>query len=281
MISIEKQLPFEKYLESKALGSGAFVALNRSAKTFKILTETGKEPTDALRFGSLAHMAILEPEKFKRNLVVEPKFDRRTKLGKLEYAEFVSLLPKDALIVSEEQAGDLIGMIDSIKSNPKASDLLRRGDPEVSVFTKLDDVDVRARFDFLVEDVSPTGKRQGIYIVDLKTTQDASRIAFNKSLLRYKYWIQAGLYTQIAEQAFDCPVIFVFLAIEKKPPYECGLYVADDSVIDCGKAAVKRGLKLYKECLEKNEWPGFGQSFQNLSMPDSIMNEYAYAEGDE
>ena len=43
--------------------------------------------TSAMRLGSLAHLAILEPELMATNVAVMPQCDRRTKAGKEEYAK--------------------------------------------------------------------------------------------------------------------------------------------------------------------------------------------------
>ena len=277
---VVSNLPFEDYLARPEFGSGAFKAINRSPKKFHwdYILKNEKEMSEDLDFGKIVHSALLEPEDFKTRFIVQPKFDKRTKEGKRAYQEWTDTLPPNAMVVSEERAQDLTGMIESIKRHKRASDLLCRGESEVSIFGNCDDVPVKGRLDFLVTDSDASKKPTGIYIVDVKTTQDAAFRAFNASMLRYSYWIQAGLYSWLAERAFNLPVIFVFLAVEKKPPYEVGLYVADETVIDCGREAVRRGIKTYKECKQTNIWPGICEDFKTLSMPESMMNDYVSTE---
>jgi hypothetical protein len=279
---VESGLSFEEYLAREGFGSTAFTILNKSPKAFEyfFLKDHKRETTEELNFGKMVHSAILEPEDFNKRFVIQPKFDRRTKEGKSSFEKWASDLPPGAMVLSEDKAADLIGMIESIKNHTRASDLLRRGESEVSVFHEIDGVPVKGRFDFLVSDSDALNQRTGLYIVDLKTTQDAAFRAFNSSVLRYGYWIQAGLYSWLAEKAFNLPVIFIFLAVEKKPPYEVGLYVADESVIECGREAVRRGIKSYKECLKTNTWPGICEDFKNLSMPENMMNNYISTEED-
>lgn len=67
-----------------------------SASQCKVLLENphkyylglGTEETEAMRFGSLVHKLILEPEDFDREYAVSPKFDGRTKKGQADKAQF-------------------------------------------------------------------------------------------------------------------------------------------------------------------------------------------------
>ena len=47
-------------------------------------------PTDPMRFGSLCHLAVLEPVSFQANPVA-PEVNRRTKVGREEWAHYLTL----------------------------------------------------------------------------------------------------------------------------------------------------------------------------------------------
>lgn len=270
-------LPFSDYLALSKYGSGAFIALRKSLKTFHWfhVLKNERHDTDALAFGRIAHMAILEPEDFRKRFIVQPKFDRRTKQGKLDFETFTEGLSPGAIVVKEDEAQALTGMIEALKNHPRANDLLKRGEAEVTVTADLEGLPVKGRFDFLVMDKDKDGKPHGLFCIDLKTTQDASPRAFQNQMLKRGWWIQAGLYSWLAEKAFGVPCIFVFVAIEKEPPYEVGIYSCDQSVIECGMAAVKQGAAKLKESFATNKWPGVCEDFTNVSMPDYLLNEFS------
>ena len=268
-------LPFSDYLALPNYGSGAFSEIRVSPKTFHWyqVLKNKKEETDAMAFGRIAHLAVLEPKEFADKFVVLPKFDRRTNAGKADFKTFMEAVPPDALVVPEEDSKTLVGMLDALRNHKRASDLLRRGEAEISVTSELEGVPVKGRFDFLVMDKDKDGKPQGLFCIDLKTVKDARPRAFQRQMIERGWWIQAGLYTLLAERAFGIPCIFVFLAIEKKAPFEIGVYCADQSVIECGRKAVGDGIDKIKECLASGVWPGVCEDFTNVSMPDYLLNE--------
>jgi hypothetical protein len=49
---------------------------------------------------------------------------------------------------------------------------------------------------------------------------------------------------------------FVFIAVEKTPPYAVAVYVIEDEDIARGREKYMENLKVWRECKQKNEWPG-------------------------
>ena len=118
----------------------------------------------------------------------------------------------------------------------------------------------RSRPDWLLDD--------GSVIVDLKTTEDASPRGFQRSVAQYAYHQQAAWYLHGLEQASGiCPAQFVFVAVEKKPPYAVGVYAADAEMIKAGWEAAERNLERIAECRAANHWPGYGEDIQPISLP--------------
>ena len=103
-----------------------------------------EEPTDAMKMGTLAHLAILQGELFRKKYVVMPEFESRTADGKPSESkstkyykdqvnEWTKSLDKDAIVVTPQERDDLFRMIDSIISNEMAFKLLSDGSPEICV----------------------------------------------------------------------------------------------------------------------------------------------------
>ena len=64
---------------------------------------------------------------------------------------------------------------------------------------------------------------------------------------------------------------FIFIAIEKEPPYAVALYRLKQEAIDLGQKEIALLLPLYKTCSEANSWPSYPQTVTDVGLPT-----YAY-----
>ncbi len=225
-----------------------------------------REETSAMRLGSAVHCAVLEPGAFENRYVQMPKhIDRSTKAGKDKYAEFLAAHDGKHILGVEDM--DLcLSVADAVRSHPRAAALLSAGQPEVSALWSDDEFSVRcrARFDW----ITPDG-----LLLDLKTTADASQRGFAKSCANFRYHVQAAWYLDGYQAATgDLPLGFVFIAVEKNPPYAIALYELDAEAIDLGRALARRDLSRYANAREFDTWPGYAESIQPLSLPRWALN---------
>lgn len=258
------------------LSSSGIREILRSPMHFKAkyIDEQEDKSTDAKRLGTILHSAILEPQDYLTRLMVQPKFDRRTTVGKQGYAKFISDLPDKAILVKEDELEIVKGVVDSIRSHPMGSQVLANGQAEMSAYWEEDrgvPIKCKARLDFIRED--------GL-IVDLKSTRDASYQGFQRSIYNYGYHAQAAWYMRAAKVVTGKePPGYLFLAFESSPPYACALYLADPTVIEMGEHWVERGMGRYVECLRKDSWPGYSTDVVPIAMPSWAINREEY--GDE
>jgi hypothetical protein len=87
------------------------------------------EPTSAMRLGSLAHCAVLEPDELSKRYAIAP--DRRSNAGKAAAAE-MSAAGIEA--VSESDMALALNMADAVRQHPYAAALLADGKAEQSRF---------------------------------------------------------------------------------------------------------------------------------------------------
>jgi exodeoxyribonuclease VIII len=72
---------------------------------------------------------------------------------------------------------------------------------------------------------------------------------------------------------FDVETV-IFIAIEKSGPYGVACYSLDDQAIEEGRIAVARALPILANCMTTNDWPGYDQGVQTISLPKwSIKGE--------
>jgi len=219
-----------------------------------------REETSAMQIGSAVHCAVLEPARFSAEYVIAPECDKRTKSGKEQWAEFEAANAGRTVLSLED--GLLCQRIqDSVLSHPRASAYLKHGQAEVSGLWNDEEFNVRCRMrmDWLTEES---------VLIDLKTTTDASPVAFAKSCATFRYHVQAAWYLDGYLQAEgDLPLGFIFLAVEKTAPYAVALYELDAEAIDYGRQLARRDLARYANAREFDVWPAYADEVQSLSLP--------------
>ena len=215
----------------------------------------------AMRLGTAVHMAVLEPARFTQSYAEGPMVSRSTKAWKeAAAATKATLLPADEFRL-------ISGIVSSLNNHDAASKALFRGEGEneATFMTKdaTSGIDIKCRADR----VTSSG-----FVVDLKTTQDASASAFGKSVVNFNYHLQAAFYMRCIEQATGTiPKGFVFVAVEKEPPYACQVFLADEELLNIGTHKVDFLLKQLRQLTEEfgtKPWPSYSQQVQPLSLPE-------------
>ena len=221
------------------------------------------QPTPAMEFGTAVHMAVLEPEKFMDTYAIAPDVSKTTKAGKLEW-EVAAAGGKKLLKPDDWQA---IAHIDTaIKLHPMASKILHAtGQAEQSLFGKcpITGLELKCRPDYLTE----SG-----WLIDLKTTQDASLKGFQKSAANFRYHVQAAHYLNVFELATGIkPRGFVFIAVEKTWPHAVQVFEASPVFIEAGAQEARRNLRALAHAAMTYPlglpWPGYSDAMVQLDPP--------------
>ena len=222
---------------------------------------TAEKYSPALKFGTAVHMAVLEPAEYMQRYAEGPMASRSTKIWKeAQAATKATLLPPDEFRLIQ-------GIVSSLQNHDAASKALFRGEGEneATFITK----DATTRFDIKcrADRVTSSG-----FVVDLKTTQDASAKAFAKSVATFGYHMQAAFYMRCIEQATGTiPKGFVFVAVEKEPPFACQVFLADEEMLNIGTKLVDDLLKQLRSLTEEfgtKPWPSYSEQVQTLALPE-------------
>ena len=157
---------------------------------------------------------------------------------------------------------------EAIRKNPVADKLLKGGKSEESYFwtDSVTGIECKCRPDYLRPD--------GI-VVDLKTTENASPEKFVKSAYDYRYYVQAWWYLHGLKQCGIDAHDFIFIAVEKKPPYAVCVYAADDLMLQLGEREAVENLRTYAECEKSGIWYGYEKEpeIHSLSLPDWVIRK--------
>lgn len=214
-----------------------------------------REETEPLFKGTLIHAVVLEPDSVGSRYYLEPDGDGRTKAVKEARAEAASLNP-GKIPVRQADLDMAVRIRDSVYSHKAAKALLGAdGEVERSVFWTNDDTGepCKARLDKLSQTKA--------FIADVKSTRDASPDAFAKSIVTYRYDVQAVHYAE------SLGLRFVFIAVEKTPPYAVAVYAVNPEIMAYGRKRRDPNLRTYAECKASGRWPSYPETIQHIQLP--------------
>ena len=215
--------------------------------------------------GNATHTLFLEPHKFEGKYRVKPlEVDGQGPRTK-HYKEW--LFHQDPTITwLDQETHDLIlGMADSALAHPILNDLVQGMVERVvegSLFFKHQGVECKARPDLTVMCDDGT-----VDVLDLKTTQDASPEGFAKVAWNLGYGVQEYVYRLGLESAGLKVNRFLFLAVEKTPPYACCVHVLERDWVTKSGIEVDAALRGYRQCLDADAWPSYGEAVNTLRLP--------------
>ena len=209
-----------------------------SENILKIKTEQ-KENTNFSE-GSFVHSLILEPTKLDEYAF----FEGWTKRGP-EWTAFKEA-NEGKTILSKPQKIRCEKWVESYKKNPAAVELVSGIEAEISVFTELDGVRVKARADGL-------NLEKG-YILDVKTTSYSPSLeSFKLVCEQFSYYLSAALYLKCFEIAYNKKFEFYFIVISKSEN-ECQVYKLSEESKQVGDREMFEALRIYKKCKKSNLW---------------------------
>lgn len=227
------------------------------------------EETPALAFGRDFHCALLEPDIFKSTTVVEPAFgDCRKKENKATRDEWRARVGWDedpakskVRVIDKSLDESIRGMIKAVYAHPIASKAIRDGLAELTLRWKDQDTGLqcKTRSDYYV--------RSRKMVVDFKSAIDGSEKAFTKAVANYRYHVTDALY-RASFAAIGEPIQhYMFVVVEKTPPYAIATYVLDMDAIQAGHNAASRDMAKLATALQNNEWPGYPVGIVKLELP--------------
>lgn len=242
--------------------------INDSPEKFKYAHDNPQEPTPALLFGSACHKMVLEPETFSDEYAIAPVCDRRTKDGKAIWEEF-SEENQGKTIITAADGEVMVDMEAALNRCSLAHSLIHLdGETEVPFFWT--DAETgekcKVKLDRLINCLD--GR---VAVVDYKTAASAQTDAFNRSIFKHGYHVQAAMYTEAVQTSkkLDYRPVFIFIVQEKKAPYAVNVVQVSPDVMEVGSKLFHKLLKTYHACKELDDWPGYlpidgGMNFTDL-----------------
>lgn len=252
-------MSFPVYRQVEALSQSGAKKILQSCQHYRFDREHPSAGTPNMQFGTSVHVGVMEPNRFDDAVVCLPEIDRRSKAGKLGYAEFLALNP-GRILLSADDFDRSRRCVDAVLAHPAARKLLDGSMVEHSLFwlDKQYGVKAKARLDI----------RSHGGITDLKTCIDASPEGFSRSIANFGYHLQASYYISGAEHALGAsPEFYCLIAVESEQPHAVAVYQLDTPSILAGAHLANIALARYAEALAAGKWPGYSDLVQTINVP--------------
>ena len=259
-----------EYHGHPAISKSSLFKLKESPEKFRYYMDHPQPKTPSLIFGSALHKWALEPDSFFSEFAVAPEIDRRTKSGREKWEAF-NAENAGLEIISLEELQTIHLMVDSLLKNKYARTLIKSSLHEQSFFwtDELTGEECKCRPDILLDSLH--------IIADLKSCESAETDSFMRDAIKYGYHLQSFMYTDGVRHNTGNTYQFVFIAVEKKPPYAVNIMQADELFIRYGEDTFRELIGIYHECRETGNWwgyNGFTGMINSLGLPPYLAKEY-------
>ena len=210
---------------------------------------------------------FFEPDDFDDEFVCAPELNLRTKIGKQEMAEFQHATKESGKqVLTFEQMATVRQIGAALQKQEHVMKWVKNGVAEKSIFRHYQGQILKSRPDYY--------KEKSNVILDLKTCRDITYNGFMRSVIQYRYHVQAAFYTDsVAHFVGEAPR-FLNICVEKKPPYAAVIYELEPSFLMVGRAEYIRALATIKECKDNNVWPSFPTDPVSLGCPDWLWETF-------
>lgn len=233
-----------------------------------VLGNFDQERKDYFDFGSAVHDMALLGSAARVALIPDDVLDARgAKRGKA-WKEFESE-HAGWLLLKQDEFTAVSNCVAAIYDHPSADALLSRPGTAEAMYAATDEA-----LGLLLK--CKPDKLSGSVICDIKTTGDASPEGFAKSIVSYDYDCQAYFYKRVLSMLGHDINEFVFIAVEKTPPYCVGVYTIDRGDMQTAETLVETALFDLAERHRSGNWqPKDYGKIQRLTLP-----RYAHYRGE-
>ena len=228
----------KEYRAAEGLSGSQLGLLYSCPQKFKYRLENPKAPTDAMKWGTACHTAVLEPEVLSTNYavqLVDVDYRRSSKIGKAN--------------------------VEALESRGLPAKIFRaKGENEKPLFWEESGVKCKGRLDRYLSELN--------VIVDYKTSNDVSLDKFYWKVKDFGYLLQlahyqAGIKATTGAEAYPGVLI---VAQESEAPYPVVVYEIPQELIDEAHAKRRELLREYTGYVVSGVWPSYdkGQGIVRL-----------------
>lgn len=285
---------FDDYAKAPGISQSmlkAFAAEPTPAHYRESLTRP-RVATESMEFGTILHAAILTPHLLRESYYLQPEQYAVTgmkcpscgsvtdsaKCAKCKCERNPVTITKawdNRATICDQWTTDHSGrpiinaakearipkIVETVRSLPVVSDILKTGQKEVSFFKNDPETGLllKCRLDAIATDSNGT-----THIADLKKVRRAyaTEDRFGIICADLGYDIQAASYLWITGASR-----FIFVAMEEEAPFEAETFELDPGDVSEGLNKWRKILYRYAETIAEGKWPGYSRTVKRLKLP--------------
>lgn len=266
VLGVHEGVLFEDYVRAPGINKSGLDNIDIAPAVYDFERNHPAKDTTATAVGHAFHTLVLEPEQFDKYYVRSEYPEFRTAEAKEWRAEQIKAGLTILRINTEDPVRkpsewDLVHrMAEAVWKNPVAAALMEGARKEITMFW------IDRETGCLCKGRADVDSDAHEVLCDVKTTEDATYSGFARSVDKFRYDVQDVFYTDGKRACGDPCKGFVFIAIEKKPPYLCACYMITKEWRTKARMVYQRNMETYKACKDSGEWPGLPAN-RDLEMP--------------
>jgi exodeoxyribonuclease VIII len=263
--SVESKLPrfanltsAQYHADKTALGRSALWTFHERRRQYCAeyvsQTASAKVVTKAMDIGSLAHLGLLEPDKFPTQYAVFPDSVLDARGGETTNAskEFREKQEKKGLIVLKQKDFEIVKrMVESVRAKLEPEgwlDVEAKKEQAIYWIEPTTGMLCKCLVDWLIETPGTT------FVLDFKTTGDASPSAFKYRIEDGGLWLQDAHYSEGAAAVTGKPVEFYFVVCETKETATTTIQALTDEDRQSAAESRRRLVSDLAQCLKTGNW---------------------------
>ena len=208
--------------------------------------------------GRVAHSMLLEGD----DIVYVCQYDSWRSNEAKEAREYARSIGRVPLLAhhSADVAHMVLAVREQLATHEADPPLFSQGKPEQTLLWEEDGVALKARLDWLRDDLATTD--------DLKTTgRSANPDAYARALYGVGGDVQCAMYRRAVEKVTGERPLFRWAVVETSPPYALSVITPGADVLALGEAKVEWAIKRWRRCMESGEWLGYGTDVHVAELP--------------
>lgn len=209
--------------------------------------------TNAMRIGTVSHVAVLQPDKFDELIAIIPP-DVLSKSGSRSGKAWEAFEAEQASLgktcVKESELQEIRAMRDAVNADALCSWIMSpRAICEHPIYWTDEETGLELRC--LPDFVLPLKNK--LLCADLKTCADIE--TFEKALAD-DYWMQEPHYVAGLRAVYgnDVEIVFGFVAVQKTAPYPVNLFQMSERMSSDSHAKWRAALNVVAECKKSGNW---------------------------
>ena len=222
------------------------------------------EPTPALEFGQALHVAVFEQHRWGELYQCGPVGDGRTKAVIAARQELERQYPHATILPAKTHA-KIERMAGVVRGRPEVAELLA-GEGRNEASFVWDDPPTGLRCKGRIDRI--TNVDGWSTVVDLKSCIDAREFAFASACARYAYHAAAAWYLDGLAQIAQVERRFLFIAVEKKPPFATRVYELGHPSLELGRRKWRQWLDTWASCGQTGRFPAYPTGVAPIELPE-------------